>query len=430
MKTVFTIALVSALLVSCQSTGKNRIADTNPVSNEKKSAIKPIANVDAQSTIFQVEANQADTILLPNGGSIVFEKNSFADSEGKVVKGKVDVQWEEFHSLEDIMLSGIPMKYDSAGVAHDLVSGGMFTISATQKKKEVEMAEGKSAQVNLVSLQDTPCYNFYELDEETGDWAYETTQNGEVIEVPEEAKDEAPETDVLQIELMTDNIEELQDKDIVGWKTLEPLSRKDRNILGSKYRKSKLEATDAKGEYLAKIVIGKEIHNYKVKPYFMSDAVKDSKVNNAELTAETEALLKYANDVASGKVIRSIEIDDFGTYNWDVVNKRENSKRMIASFDFPDETDTRIVSLFLISPDENIIVNYNASGDKMFSFDPDKRNCIIAILPDNSLVSFSDKDFDAVRAAKRGTSYEFKMKPTKIKLKSAKDISNHLEELI
>jgi hypothetical protein len=430
MKTIFSIALVTALLVSCQSTGKNSSADTNPVSNEKKSAIKPIANVDAQSTIFQVEANQADTILLPNGGSIVFEKNSFVDSEGKAVKGKVDVQWEEFHSLEDIMLSGIPMKYDSAGVAHDLVSGGMFTIHATQKKNDVEMAEGKSAQVNLVSLQDTPCYNFYELDEESGDWTYETTQNGEVIEIPEEAKESALESDVLQIDLMTDNIEELHGKDIVGWKTVAPLDGKDKNVLASRYTKSKLESTEVEGEYLAKIVIGKLTHEYKVKPYFMSDAVKDSKGNNAELAAETKALLKYANDVASGKVIRSIEIDDFGTYNWDVVNYRENSKRVIASFSFPEEIDTRIVSLFLISPDENIIVNYKASGDKKFSFDPDKRNCLIAILPDNSLVSFSNKDFDAVRAKKRGTSYEFKMKPAKIKLKSAKDISNHLEELI
>ena len=209
-----------------------------------------------------------------------------------------------------------------------------------------------------------------------------------------------------------------------------PLNTKDKNILASRYTKTKLETTEVEGEYLAKIVIGKLTHDYKVTPYFMADAVKDSKGNNAELAAETKALLKYANDVASGKVLRSIEIDDFGTYNWDVVNYRENSKRIIASFSFPDKTDARIVSLFLISPDENIIVNYNASGDKKFSFDPDKRNCLIAILPDNSLVSFSNKDFDAVRAKKRGTSYEFKMKPTKIKLKSAKDISNHLEELI
>ena len=324
------------------------------------------------------------------------------------------------------------MKYDSAGVSNDLVSGGMFTISASQKKKEVEMAKGKSAQVNLVSLQDTPCYNFYELDEETGDWNYETTQNGEVIKDPEVADNSKPEAEneVLQIELMTDKIEELHGKDIVGWKTLEPLSAKDRKILSTKYTKSKLETTDSEGEYLAKIVIAKKTHEFKVKPYFMSDAIKDSKKNHEELVAETEALLKYANDVASGKVIRSIEIDDFGTYNWDVVNKRENSKRMIASFNYPNKVDPRTVSLFLISPDENLIVTYNADKDNKFSFDPDKRNCIIAILPDNTLVSFSDKDFNAARAAKRGTSFEFNLKPTKIKLKSSKDISNHLDELI
>ncbi|NRA11547.1 MAG: hypothetical protein HRT57_06305, partial [Crocinitomicaceae bacterium] len=365
MKSILFFVLIAGLIVSCQSTGKNIIADSDPKTDEKKSAIQPIANVDSQSQLFQVEANEADTILLPNGGSIVFEKNSFVDSKGKVVKGKVDVKWEEFHSLEDIMLSGIPMKYDSAGVAHDLVSGGMFTISASQKNKEVEMAEGKSTKVNLVSLQDTPCYNFYVLDEETGDWAYESTETGEVLKDAVEPKKSEPDSnsEILQIELMTDNIEELHGKDIVGWKTVTPLNAKDKNILASRYTKSKLETTDIKGEYLAKIVIGKKTHDYKVKPYFMSDAVKYSRGNNAEIAAETKALLKYANDVANGKVIRSIEIDNFGTYNWDVVNKRENSKRMIASFTFPDKTDSRIISLFLISPDENIIVNYNAGGD-------------------------------------------------------------------
>lgn len=430
MKIIYTLIATAVLVTSCKSTEENLTSESK--SDKKESVIKPIANVDNEQETFRVEANKADTILLSNGGSIVFEENSFVDSKGKLIKGKVDVHWEEFHSLEDIMLSGIPMKYDSAGVAYDLSSGGMFTMSASQKDKKVELADGKSAQVNLASLQDTPCYNFYELDTTSGQWKYETTKSGEVASAEKDVEDndESEGVDILHIDLMTDHVEELADKEILGWKTKDKITKKDRNLLSKTYSKSKLEKADTEGDYLATIVVGKERLSYTVQPYFMSDAVKDSKANNAELTSETSALLKYAADVASGKVIRSIEIDNFGTYNWDIVNYRENSQRVIAKFKFPKKTDSRLIALYLISPDENIIVKYDAGGDKQFSFDPDKRNCIVAIMPDNKLVSFSDKDFDIVRKKKRGTSYEFALKDTGIKLKSSKDISNHLEELI
>ena len=74
--------------------------------------------------------------------------------------------------------------------------------------------------------------------------------------------------------------------------------------------------------------------------------------------------------MASGKVIRSIEIDGFGTYNWDIINKREIPLPLFANFDFPGKVDPRMVSLFLISPDENAVVKYDATGAAQFSFDP------------------------------------------------------------
>ena len=135
-----------ALVVACESANNNdKATNQNAESNEIISAINPIEGTSEKPTIFNVSAEEAQVIDLGNGGSLEFPANAFVDQDGKPVKGKVDVEWQEFHTLGDILPAGIPMKYDSAGVAHDLVSGGMFTIHASQKGESVEIAPAKKA---------------------------------------------------------------------------------------------------------------------------------------------------------------------------------------------------------------------------------------------------------------------------------------------
>jgi hypothetical protein len=122
--------------------------------------------------------------------------------------------------------------------------------------------------------------------------------------------------------------------------------------------------------------------------------------------------------------------DNFGTYNWDIINKRDNSLPLYAKFNFPKKVDPKLVSLYLISPEENVIVEYDPAGDEKFSFDPNLKNCLIAILPGNKLVSVSDSGFSNARKLNKGQICEFDFKETGIKLKSAKDIMNHMNVLI
>ena len=118
---------LSALLFIGCNANQEIISETDQVVEEVASVIQPIAGLENSIQQFKVDGIKRDTIFLSNGGSIIFEENSFVDPTENQLR-EVDVSWEEFHTLGDIIASGIPMKYDSAGVAFDLVSGGCLRL--------------------------------------------------------------------------------------------------------------------------------------------------------------------------------------------------------------------------------------------------------------------------------------------------------------
>ena len=232
MKYLVYLSISIFMFSACNQTKEKIVKLSEDETVEASVSVVNPMNFDLGATTFKVDATYGDTVYLPNGGSVLFDTECFVDSKGKLVKGEVDVQWQEFHTLAEIAASGIPMKYDSAGVANDLESGGMFTISASQKGKPLQMAKGKGAEVNLVSLQDTPCYNFYALDDKTGAWNYETTKTSEVVEVAEVEPVENEKT-ILEANLNMAKFPELNKDDIIGWKVIDQLSPTTKNWLSN-----------------------------------------------------------------------------------------------------------------------------------------------------------------------------------------------------
>lgn len=425
-----TILLILTIFGCTTSEVAQKSTPDSKDSADSKSVIDPLNFLDKAES-FSVNSSEADTIFAPSGSTILFEPNSFVDLKGKPVKGKVDVSWQEFHTLGDIIASGIPMKYDSSGVAYDLESGGMFTIRASQKGNEVKLAPGKEMEVNLASIQDTPCYNFYQLDEKSGKWDYQTTKSGEKPE--DSSKDSEEKTAVKTILDMSLNLKdfpELQKNSIVGWKTTANLDPMARRWLAMKNTQVRLTAGNSDTRYFIEAKDEDKTLKIPVEPYFEAEAMKDSKDNLKKLNQRANEIAEYQKKVASGSVIRSISIKGFGTYNWDIVNKRENSLPLFAKFEYPSGTNAELVTLRLISPDENVVVMYNADQDDKFSFDPGKRNLLIGILPNNEIVAASNKAFDPARNKKKGATHTFVMKRTGLKLKKPEDIMKYMDRLI
>lgn len=131
----------------------------------------PVAGLDVYPDVYSYSAMTGTTIEYGSGTKISIPANAFEDANGSPVAGNVDITYREFRDPVDIMLSGIPMKYDSGGVVGDFESAGMFEINASQNGNEVYLKEGQNVAVDFAVVDTASTFNFYRLDEQNG-WQY------------------------------------------------------------------------------------------------------------------------------------------------------------------------------------------------------------------------------------------------------------------
>lgn len=161
---VAVVAIAGYLLIG--KNNKEQIA-------EKPFVAPPVKTLDIVPESFIVDSNTDTTLIYSTGSIITIPSNSFADAEGKDVSGKIKIHYREFHDQIDIMLSGIPMNYDSAGTRYLLESAGMFEITATLNDKPVFLKPGRSLVVNMISHTNNETdYNIYNLDTAQKKWNY------------------------------------------------------------------------------------------------------------------------------------------------------------------------------------------------------------------------------------------------------------------
>jgi hypothetical protein len=144
---------------------------------------KPIAGVDVASSFYTFRAENGLSFSYPSGSRIFIPKNAFVDASGKMVTGDVTVSYREFRDATDIIVSGIPMKYDSAGQTIDFESAGMFELAASAGSQEVFVAPGKNIDMQFAVTKTESSYNFYRLDEEKG-WQYRGKPGAMVTTIP------------------------------------------------------------------------------------------------------------------------------------------------------------------------------------------------------------------------------------------------------
>lgn len=130
----------------------------------------PIKSADVPYEEYEVDAAKGDTLIYPTGSIILFPPNAFVDDTGKPVTGKVQVKYREFKDPIDFFLAGIPMNYDSAGVAYQFESSGMLDIRAFKDGKPVFVNKNSKPEINLVSNNKSNNHSLYFLDTVQGKW--------------------------------------------------------------------------------------------------------------------------------------------------------------------------------------------------------------------------------------------------------------------
>lgn len=425
MKKSFTLYLLLGFITACSTPQPEKTAQ-EPVVSTERSAIKPIEGMEIPIRTFTVSATEKSVIDLPNGGKISFPENAFVDENGKALTGRVNIQWQEYHSLTDILFSGIPMTYDSLGVTRAFESGGMFTIKAVQNGKTVELAPGKNAGIDLASYNDRKTFNFYALNEQTGKWSYESTASANVNPKAQ------PETSVKKVNTYTldvtpvisrDSFPELNPDEIIAWEV-------EKSQIGAKELASFTSKTVTariiqrkQDHYLLSLKDGKYTQTILAKPITFES--KSSSHDQAKATVEDKLkmALEYQNLAEQGQLIRSIEIPKFGTYNWDCMYEKP-TENIFVKLDVENRKDDEYTCFFYVIPKDGIIIPIQENGNVRVSLE--NPSTIVAITKDKEVFSVKNNDLSRAAHQKGEREFTFQMSGRRGILREPRDMSRLL----
>lgn len=175
-----TVAATGTILFFATGPNKNNvdapIAKTvtapAPYADESPCVKSPAPTLDVPTVNFTVNAGRDTVLTYETGSVIVYKANSLKNEDGSNVSGPVVIHYREFHNPVEVFASGIPMRYDSAGVDWHLKSAGMIDITAEQNGKPVFIKPEKPIDIQMKSGVTDGAYNVYFLDTNKRNWDF------------------------------------------------------------------------------------------------------------------------------------------------------------------------------------------------------------------------------------------------------------------
>lgn len=128
-----------------------------------------------------VDVKNGDTITYNGCTQIIVPPNGIVTQNGENIEN-TKILYREFQNQTDIMLSGIPMTYDSAGKQYLFESGGMFEIKSLNPNEKINQETAMS--VKMCSHHQQEGFNVYQLDESNGQWNYIEPVKTETVRTP------------------------------------------------------------------------------------------------------------------------------------------------------------------------------------------------------------------------------------------------------
>jgi hypothetical protein len=156
---------------------QNKHSDSINTKLNKAFITPPISKLNVPYTSYKVKAEQGATLKHKSNSKIIVPKKAFVNKQGQDIIGDVEIQYREFHNQADIIASGIPMTYDSAGVKSTLESAGMIDIRGYQNGEPVFINPKKQITIEFQSEHTADKYNMYVLDTIAKNWVYVSRDN-------------------------------------------------------------------------------------------------------------------------------------------------------------------------------------------------------------------------------------------------------------
>lgn len=131
---------------------------------------RPLPDIDPEPEKFIVNADEGLCVETASGTLIDIPPMAFMDAYGRPISGEVEIEYEEFNDPFAIFLSGITMKYGENGEATDMESAGMFSLTASQRNRPVELRPDRSVNLDFASVSTDDDFDFFFLDPNSAAW--------------------------------------------------------------------------------------------------------------------------------------------------------------------------------------------------------------------------------------------------------------------
>ncbi|MFT5821795.1 MAG: hypothetical protein ACI8ZM_003051 [Crocinitomix sp.] len=386
------------ILIACN--GENAV-DITTVTTETSCIQPPLEGDFVNDVTFKIDPQIENNLETMNGSNFTIPANALVDAAGEPVTDEVEITFNQYHSIPDIITSGIPMSYDTLGESYTFESAGMFSLDGTCNDAPVFVKDGAEIAMNLASdLGEDEPFNFYELDENQGDWTYEHSDspiaNNPRFErekyMPLKPEPVSEDAFVLDINFDLSNYDELKVFSGIVWEytgtddSLDP--RKNPIVVKNRWTDFDLEPTNERA-YEYYMTMKNKTSSFTTKCTAALDG-EDLDVAMAEFEAKKTEVAKNMENIQK-PYVRSVNISGFGTYNYDYIHRVEEPAELMADFDFGSSNGDKAEALVvLVYPNDNYVVNYPSSQWSSFGVDTEAESKLIAILPGNIIAVCKD----------------------------------------
>ena len=476
------VAVVIAIKTGSKtSDGPNQNTGPSTKMSKEQQPIRPFPDVPVEYEKFTINPSRECSLTTARGSVIVIPANSLIDSTGNKLTGEVTLKYKEFRDMIDVFLSGIPMKYDSAGVQRHFESAGMFELLAFQNEKPVFIETEKTVTVKFASQYIGSQYNIYRFDNKTQQWNYlykdsskvtkqdvgnsvidEQIQqiNNEITTIRKSvpAKPILADSKLKNIEI---EVKEEEFPEIAVYKNVKFQIAGSEKIDPSDAGKDWDMVTVTKGaneNYLLHFERGKEVKEFSCIPVFdkldYPAALKqfEEKYNKSMLLIKEKEKIKkklqnkytiekseqqvslemsksvggYGATVALNNelVTRIFQMKQFGVYNSDCPSNLPQGS--LLALDLVDSLKKAITveKLYLVERNKNALYTYYDKG--RFSYNPKSQNLMWGITTRNQLTVFSYENFDTLKVGK-GEKRTLEMKVINVNFKNEAQVRKYLQ---
>jgi hypothetical protein len=420
-------------------------------------AVKPaFKGLDLPFKNYSVDASKEQKIFIEETGTeITIPANAFTDMNGNPIKGKVQINFREFHDASEIIMAGIPMHNPDNGAYME--SAGMFEIRGKFNGQDIKLKDDKRINVNLASFREGNQYDFFKLGDNNGRWKTLSENDEPKINLKrkeelEKIKKQRYSCQPVEPVKMGSSNKFIFDMDVdykkfpelsvfkgVVWQfsgNAQDADNPEKNPSAFEIEWNRINLEQSGDHYKLEMKNGDKTFTTRVKPVLKGKDYEKAKEQFNKKLADYDKLKKELDQrdeliKNQANFQRMYEINGFGTYNCDVWRNESVSEPVEVKVDFEETFDYAenmpALQFFLVNKTRNAVVRYSLGELNNFRMPLETSTSLIAILPGNRVAYIDSKEMSKIGKSIGGKSKILvKMKTSPIMVNNLKDISNIL----